>query len=135
MHFCKPVAKTYEDRLALRSIIASGNKKFFLGSDSAPHVLGKKLPDVGHACAAGVYTSPVLLPLLAHAFESVDPVIPLERLQGFVSTHGREFYGVLGEGSVRLRRTGAVVQKEYIMGEDKVIPFKAGQSLGWEIVQ
>lgn len=136
MNYCKPVAKTYEDRRAIRKVIASGDKKFFLGSDSAPHVLGKKLPrEVDHACAAGVYTSPILLPLVAHAFEAMEPVIPLDKLEGFVSGFGREFYRQPAEGKVRLRRTKATVQKEYEMGKEKVVPFKSGKGLGWEIVQ
>lgn len=146
LHFCKPVAKTYEDRIALRTVISEGNEKFFLGSDSAPHVFEKKMPglqmeqeEASHACAAGVYTSPILLPLVAHAFEApgMTPQIPLEKLQGFVSSFGRKFYNpptAQGE-TLKLRRTEKKVVKGYQMGSDWVIPFKAGQSIGWEIVQ
>lgn len=153
LHFCKPVAKTYEDRQKLRQVIAEGNAKFFLGSDSAPHPFSNKMPGLKfkqetqeveegqtHACAAGVYTSPFLLPLVAHAFEveGMEPKIPLERLAGFVSVHGRKFYGVHAEKGqqVKLRRTDKLVPAAYSLnGQDWVIPFKAGKSIGWEIVQ
>lgn len=158
--FCKPLAKFPSDRAALRSAVASGNPKFFLGSDSAPHPSRAKLPalhvarvvnaQTGHdedevalpsPCAAGIYTGANLVPLTAEVFERGG--IPLERLEGFVSSHGRRFYGVPApEGQeVVLRRTtkGARrVEKAFGYktdeGEDEwVIPFLAGEEIGWEI--
>lgn len=155
LHFCKPVAKTYEDRRALREAVLSGNPKFFLGSDSAPHPFHNKMPALqvdkeeqvtcaSCACAAGVYTSPYLLPIVAHAFEAVEPRIPLERLQDFVSNNGRRFYGVPAtEPTVTLRRTDgssrpvkhAFSLKGAAGSDGWIVPFKAGKDVGWEIVQ
>lgn len=153
LHFCKPVAKTYEDRRALREAVLSGNPKFFLGSDSAPHPFHNKMPSLkveqeevtcaSCACAAGVYTSPYLLPIVAHAFEAVEPRIPLDRLQDFVSTHGRTFYGVPAttEPVVTLKRTDGSskpVKNAFSLkeggGDGWIVPFKAGKDIGWEIV-
>lgn len=89
-------------------------------------------------CAAGVYTSPILLPLLAHTFDKLGA---LDKLPGFASEHGRAFYGIPAkdEGkSVTLRRVekGGVVPAFY-RGSERgidVVPFKAGEALEWEIV-
>lgn len=144
LHFCKPVAKAYEDRSALREIVASGHERFFLGSDSAPHVFAKKIPSAppseaspSCACAAGVYTSPHLLTTVAHGFEALEPIIPLDRLEGFVSAHGRRFYKVPAKQgqTVKLRRGTGKVPHTYALEQDVVVPFKAGQDLGWEIVK
>lgn len=154
-HFCKPIAKEPVDRDALRAVVASGHPRFFLGSDSAPHPVRNKVPKLPDSylsagfggpaqtgegegpqpCAAGVYTSPVLLPLLAHIFESMGA---LDKLEGYVSTLGRKFYGLPAQQgkSVKLRKTSAKVPAFYkgeAPGVD-VIPFMAGQDLGWEIV-
>lgn len=141
-HFCKPVAKEPKDRAALQRAIKSGNPKFFLGSDSAPHPTASKTPSVAStgdsaptACAAGVYTSPFLIPLTAHLLESFGA---LDQLEGFVSAHGRKFYGVPAkEGEVlKLRRTqeGEGKVPGLIKGHGvEVVPFFAGKQLGWEI--
>lgn len=144
LHFCKPVAKAYEDRKALREVIAEGHERFFLGSDSAPHPFAKKIPKSPPteeaptcACAAGVYTSPHLLTTVAHAFEALEPAIPLNRLDGFVSTHGRRFYQKPAKDNqkVTLKRSrGKTVPLTYGLTGDVVVPFKAGCDLGWEIV-
>lgn len=151
--FCKPIAKYPSDRAALRSVIREGHPQFFLGSDSAPHPSGSKMPTMTVAagvdgkdevtlpspCAAGIYTSAELIPQLATIFESSG--IPLERLAGFASTFGRKFYGVPAkEGDeVTLRRVeGKVVETAYgyetAEGKKWIVPFLAGEKLGWEIV-
>jgi dihydroorotase len=151
-HFCKPIAKEPVDRAALQEVVASGHPRFFLGSDSAPHPIVNKIPkmpssylshEVGpiegngpQPCAAGVYTSPILLPLLANTFEKLGA---LDKLAGFASTNGRAFYGMQREGdSVKLRRVenGGKVPAFYKSAERgvDVVPFMAGEALGWEIV-
>ena len=152
-NFCKPVAKFPDDREALREVIREGkvepscvirmylvvlgHPRFFLGSDSAPHPSIKKStssPD--HGCAAGIYTSPILLPLTAHLLESFGA---LDKLEGFVSKNGREFYkkGIVstdgGGDIVRLRRRRAAVKGKYSLREQEVIPFWTGKDLDWEI--
>ncbi|GAA6061031.1 hypothetical protein JCM10212_004605 [Sporobolomyces blumeae] len=163
--FCKPLAKFPSDRTALREAVRSGNPKFFLGSDSAPHPSRSKLPalHVSHAkvasgknadgtdryddevtlpspCAAGIYTSQNLVPLTAEIFERSG--IPLDKLEGFVSTHGRAFYRVPAKQGqeVVLERTGrAKVPKAFAYdldggkGREYVIPFLAGEDIHWEI--
>lgn len=164
LNFCKPVAKLASDREALRTVVASGDPKFFLGSDSAPHSLRKKMPsahDFVHkqllsssnqsehsecpTCAAGIYSSSEILPLLADIFEDekMTPRIPLERLEGFASKFGREFYKEpiqAGEKDVILER---VKQKRPIPaaypftsedGEQELIrPLYAGKEISWQI--
>ncbi|KAL9938840.1 hypothetical protein V8E36_002559 [Tilletia maclaganii] len=163
LNFCKPVAKYPDDRAALRAIIKEGHPRFFLGSDSAPHPLASKLPSAAThgletvtscGCAAGVYTSAILLPLCTHLLESFGA---LDKLEGYVSTFGRTFYRLSeaqeGISSVTLRRVGAGsegtteaarVPFAYIHPEHEampegakdriqVVPFMAGATLNWEI--
>ncbi|GAA5859799.1 hypothetical protein JCM1840_006459 [Sporobolomyces johnsonii] len=156
--FCKPLAKFPSDRAALRAAVRSGSPKFFLGSDSAPHPSSSKLPALHVAqivaedgtsteevtlpspCAAGIYTSSHLIPLTAEIFERAD--IPLERMEGFCSRFGREFYGFPAKkgDEVTIRRVegGKKVNKAFKyekegQGDEWVIPFLAGESIGWEI--
>jgi len=89
-------------------------------------------------CAAGVYTSPILLPLVAHLLESFGA---LDRLSGFVSEFGRRFYGFeLGDGDkgnysapVKLVRVGSTVKEVLSLGDQSVVPFWAGRSVDWSI--
>lgn len=156
LHFCKPVAKTPDDRAALRDVIREGHPRFFLGSDSAPHPLASKYPSpsshadsteqlVHHCgCAAGVYTQPVLLPLCATLLESFGA---LDQLSAYVSENGRRFYQEPATPGrvVRLRRTtesDAPVPTAYVhpASQDlddtdakklQVVPFMGGQRLAW----
>lgn len=140
-HFCKPLAKEPKDRQALQDAIFSGNPKFFLGSDSAPHPTSSKQPNVQEEaepspCAAGVYTSPILIPLVATLLESFGA---LDKLEGYVSEHGREFYGIPAEKgqNIKLRRTSEGQKVPGLLrgeGGIEVVPFWAGKELGWEIV-
>ncbi|KAL4401010.1 dihydroorotase [Malassezia pachydermatis] len=158
LHFCKPVAKTPDDRAALREVIREGHPRFFLGSDSAPHPLASKYPSPSSrnnstedlvkncGCAAGVYTQPVLLPLCATLLESFGA---LDKLAGYVSENGRRFYkeSATPGRTVKLRRSteaDAHVPAAYVhpasqskadgdASKLQVMPFMAGQRLGWVI--
>ncbi|KAH8118350.1 hypothetical protein DFH11DRAFT_1540546 [Phellopilus nigrolimitatus] len=134
-HFCKPVAKYPDDREALREVIREGHPRFFLGSDSAPHLTNAKSTSTpSDGCAAGVFTSPILLPLAAHLLESFGA---LGRLEAFVSTNGRTFYGLPPTGSdeVVVRKTDSkIVGMQFALGQQAVVPFMAGKCLNWEIV-
>ena len=122
--FCKPIAKRPADRDALIKAATSGNPKFFLGSDSAPHPVASKECACG---AAGVYTAPVLLPSLAEAFENAGR---LDRLESFTSQFGAEFYRLpLNEGHVELARESWTVAAEY----GGVVPFMAGHTFSWKV--
>ncbi|GAA5826976.1 hypothetical protein JCM11251_002188 [Rhodosporidiobolus azoricus] len=157
--FCKPLAKFPSDRNALREAVRSGNPKFFLGSDSAPHPSSSKLPALHVAqvtaedgssteeitlpspCAAGIYTSQNLIPLTAEIFEQAN--IPLSCLEGFCSSFGRKFYGFPakeGEEVTIKRVEGHKVPKAFGyekegQGQEYVIPFMAGEKIGWEITK
>ncbi|KIY63435.1 Dihydroorotase [Cylindrobasidium torrendii FP15055 ss-10] len=138
-NYCKPVAKYPDDRAALREVIAEGHPRFFLGSDSAPHPPHSKSNSTpSHGCAAGIYTQPILLPLVAHVLESFGH---LDKLEGFVSTFGRKFYAREAASTVPkvvLRKVqeeeGRIVDEVYAVGEQRVVPFWAGKGLRWEIV-
>lgn len=154
-NFCKPVAKYPDDRAALQEVVRegvcflpvlhrrlclmrllpTGHPRFFLGSDSAPHPPQKKsISTPIQSCAAGVYTSPILLPLVAHLLDSFGA---LDKLEGFVSGHGRAFYRrPAREGSfVRLRRSTTVIEEVWTLGEQSVVPFWAGKEIEWEIAE
>ncbi len=124
-NFCKPIAKRPKDRETLLKAATSGSAKFFLGTDSAPHTVESKECACG---AAGVFTAPVVLPVLAELFESVNA---LAKLEGFVSGHGAEFYGLdLNSATIKLVKKPWVVQVTY----GGVVPFMAGKTLEWQIV-
>ncbi len=123
-NFCKPVAKYPHDRSSLRAAVASGRPKFFLGSDSAPHPRSAKEGAVG---CAGVFTSPLMLPYLADAFDRIGC---LDKLEGFVSHHGRSFYGrPESEARVVLERRPCVVPDQY----GDFVPYRAGETLAWSL--
>ncbi len=118
-------------------LILSGHPRFFLGSDSAPHPPhAKSTSTPTQPCDAGIYTSPVLLPLVADILESFGA---LDKLSGFVSDFGRAFYKrPAKEGrNVHLRKVegGKLVDEKYVQGNDELVPFWTGKRLNWEIIQ
>jgi dihydroorotase len=121
--FCKPLIKEESHRNAIRQAVFSGNKKFFFGSDSAPHSLEKKL----HNGAAGIFSAPVLLPALAMLFEENEK---LDLLEAFVSEYGAAFYGLeLNENTVTLEKR--LFEVPSLVGE--VVPLFTGRNLEWRI--
>ncbi|KIJ56656.1 hypothetical protein M422DRAFT_149407 [Sphaerobolus stellatus SS14] len=133
-NFCKPVAKTPDDRLALREVIGQGHPRFFLGSDSAPHpATSKATATPQQPCAAGVYTSPILLPLVAHILDSYGAI---DRLPDFASNFGRKFYGrevPKDTDVVTLKKKSAKIESKFESGSHTLVPFLAGQTLNWSI--
>jgi dihydroorotase len=127
-NFCKPVAKREEDRQALTRAATSGDPKFFLGTDSAPHSREKK--ECSSGCA-GVFTAPVAMPLLAQIFESsCQRSAWPAALEEFSSTHGAAFYGLPEpKGRLELAVCPWTVPSEY----GGVVPFKAGEALRWKV--
>lgn len=125
-HYCLPVLKREEHRQALLAAATSGNPKFFLGTDSAPHSRGTKEHECG---SAGMYTAHAALELYAEAFESAGA---LDRLEAFASRFGADFYGLpRNAGKVRLERTEWEVPREYPFGRETLVPLRAGQKLRW----
>ena len=123
-HGCMPMPKDFDDRDALREAATSGNPKFFLGSDTAPHQREKKECAKG---ACGVYTAPVLPQVLAEVFENAGH---LDRLENFVSRFGAEFYGLpLNDDTITLTKTEWTVPEQI----GSVVPFRAGVKLQWQL--
>lgn len=123
-HHCMPCAKRPEDRDALREAATSGDPKFFLGTDSAPHPRGMKECATG---CAGVFTAPVAMPLLADLFESLGQ---MKRIEDFSSRFGAEHYRLpLDMRTITLTKQPWVVPTEY----HGIVPFYAGQTLNWQV--
>ncbi len=140
-NFCLPIAKGERDRRELVRAATSGNPKFFFGSDSAPHWQDIKESAEG---AAGIFSAPVAMPLLAQGFEKAKA---LDKLESFTSRFGTEFYRVpLNEGEIELIKSPWQVP-DVIHGVDKIIkmgesayatsrdivPFMAGKKLDWQV--
>jgi dihydroorotase len=122
--YCLPVAKREKHRLALRRAATSGSPKFFLGTDSAPHVRGAKESSCG---CAGIFNAPFALESYLAVFEAEGA---LDTFEGFASEHGPRFYGLpLNEGRVTLEKAPVEVPEE-IAG---VVPFHAGETLNWRL--
>lgn len=122
--FCKPIAKRPEDREALVQAAVSGNKKIMFGSDSAPHPKHKK---ECCGCAAGVFTAPIALQLLAQLFEQENA---LDNLQAFVSDNAVNIYNLEKiDKRVILEKKDFLVPATY----DEVVPFFAGETINWSI--
>jgi dihydroorotase len=122
--YCLPVAKRERHRLALRRAATSGSPKFFLGTDSAPHI--REAKESGCGCA-GIFNAPFAQESYLAVFEAEGAV---HHFEGFASEHGARFYGLaLNEGTVTLERTPVEVPGE-IGG---VVPFHAGETLAWRL--
>ncbi len=128
-HYCLPILKRETHREALVNAAVSGNKKFFLGTDSAPHPQGAKESACG---CAGIYTAFSSLPLYTEVFEKKNA---LDKLEGFASFHGADFYGIpRNEGSVTLVKEETIIPDSFTFGEDVVVPFRSGGSVAWKVV-
>ncbi len=127
-HFCLPVLKRETDRQALLDVVAGGDPRFFLGTDSAPHARGTKENDCG---CAGIYSAHAALELYAEAFEEAGA---LPRLEAFAGEFGPRFYGLApNEERVELRRQAWTVPASYPFGNDVLVPLRAGQTLRWRL--
>jgi dihydroorotase len=128
-NFCKPVAKLPSDRHALITAATSGNPKFFLGSDSAPHPQSSK---IAKKTAAGVFTQPYVMQYITEVFDRAGK---LDKLAGFASDFGRKFYDIKKEDKrkIVMVKKGVVV-KNMIGGSDGIVPFRAGEKLPWDVI-
>ncbi len=123
-NFCKPIAKRPEDRASLVAAALSGNPKFFLGTDSAPH--SKETKECSAGCA-GCFTAPIAMPLLAELFDKNNA---LGNLELFTSVNGATFYRFKpNTGVITIERHEWEVPASY----GGVVPFMAGQKLGWRV--
>ncbi len=127
-HYCLPVLKRENHRQALIKAATSGNKKFFLGTDSAPHTRSSK----ENACGcAGIYTSHGGIEFYAEIFDKADA---LDKLEAFASFHGPDFYGLKrNRDKITLSRATVAIKDSFPFGDEECVPLRAGGSLEWSI--
>ncbi len=128
-HYCLPILKREEHRLALVKVATSGNNKFFLGTDSAPHA--KHTKEAACGCA-GMYTAHAAIELYAEAFEAANA---LDKLEAFASFYGADFYGLpRNKDKITLEKTSWLVPNELPLGDDSLVPLRAGQQIHWKLL-
>ena len=126
--YCLPLLKRETHRRALVQAATRGNRKFFLGTDSAPHARRNKEAACGHA---GIYSAHAAIELYAEAFEAAGA---LDRFEAFASFHGADFYRLpRNTGTITLRRERWQVQASLALGDDELVPLRAGESLAWRL--
>jgi len=126
--YCLPVLKREAHRQALVAAATSGNSRFFLGTDSAPHA--RRAKEAACGCA-GIYTSHAAIELYAEAFEAAGA---LDKLEAFASFHGADFYGLPRNATnITLVRRPWTVPEELPLGGDRLVPMRAGESVAWRL--
>jgi dihydroorotase len=127
-HYCLPVLKRETHREALVEAATSGNPKFFLGTDSAPHARSAKEAACG---CAGIYTAHAAIELYAAAFEEAAA---LDKLEAFASVFGAQFYGLpLNVGTITLERAEWRVPERLAFGAEELVPLRAGETVPWKL--
>ena len=128
-YYCLPILKREEHRQELVRVATSGNPRFFLGTDSAPHYKGAK----ENACGcAGCYTAWHAMPLYAEVFDQANA---LDRLEAFASHFGPDFYHLpRNTGKLIMKRQTQTIPDEFPVGDSTVVPLRAGENLAWTIV-
>ena len=127
-NYCLPILKREEHRLELVKAASSGNPKFFLGTDSAPHARRTKETTCG---CAGIYTAHAGIEFYAEAFDAAGR---LDKLEGFASFHGADFYGLArNRGQLTLVRRAWPVPEEFPYGADTLVPLRGGNTVAWTI--
>lgn len=128
-YYCLPVVKSEKDQEALIAAATSQNPKFFLGTDSAPHSQSSKESACG---TAGIYTAHAALELCAEIFEKAKA---LDKLESFVSFHGADFYHLpRNTHRITLKKESWQVPETFAFGKAKLVPFRAGETISWKIV-
>ncbi len=128
-HYCLPILKREEHRLALVQAATSGSPKFFLGTDSAPH--GKHTKEAACGCA-GIYTAHTALELYAEAFEQASA---LDKLEAFASFYGADFYGLpRNTEQITLVKESWTVPASLPFDGDTIVPLRAGQVITWRLL-
>ena len=127
-HFCLPVLKAETHRQAVLDAATSGNPRFFLGTDSAPHSRASKESDCG---CAGIYSAHAGIELYAETFEAAGQ---LDRLEDFASHFGADFYGLpRNTGTITLQRKPWRVPARYEINGEQLVPFMAGEDIAWTL--
>ena len=128
-YYCLPVLKRETHRQALVQAATLGSSKFFLGTDSAPHPAQLKEHATG---CAGCYTAHAAMPMYAEVFDNAGA---LDKLEGFASFHGADFYGLpRNTGTLTLRRENWTPPESFTFGEAELKPLRAGEALPWRVV-
>jgi dihydroorotase len=127
-YYCLPIAKRELHRQALRRAVVSGSDRFFLGTDTAPHVIAAKEAECG---CAGIFCAPHALEVYAGVFDELGA---LDKLEAFASLNGPKFYGLpVNHGTVTLERAGVEVPQAVAQAVGGFRPFKAGETLEWRL--
>lgn len=127
-YYCLPILKRNTHQQALIEAAISGSPKFFLGTDSAPHIKDNKEAACG---CAGAYTAFAAIELYAEVFEKENA---LDKLEGFASHHGPDFYGLpRNTDTITLTKQEWAVPDTLPLGNDIVVPLKAGETIGWTV--
>jgi dihydroorotase len=127
-YYCLPILKRERDRLALIDAATSGNPRFFLGTDSAPHERATK--ENGCGCA-GMFTAHAAVELYAEAFDQVGR---LDRLEGFASHHGADFYGLPRHAEIiTLLKEPWLSPVSYEFGGGALVPYRSGEPVAWRL--
>lgn len=128
-HYCLPILKREEHRVALVKAATSGSAKFFLGTDSAPHAKSAKESACG---CAGMYTAHTAIELYADVFDTANA---LDKLEGFSSFYGADFYGLpRNVDQITLLKESWIVPASLPFDGDVLVPLRAGQALNWKLV-
>ncbi|WP_404401309.1 dihydroorotase [Idiomarina seosinensis] len=129
-NYCLPILKRREHQQRLQQAALSGSPKFFLGTDSAPHVKANKETSCG---CAGCYSAPAAIELYAEFFSQHDA---LDKLENFASRFGAEFYGLpLNQQRLTLTRSEWAVPQSLETADGSIVPYYAGQSLQWQLAE
>jgi dihydroorotase len=127
-HYCLPVLKAEAERVALLAAVAGGSARFFLGTDSAPHA--RLVKEAACGCA-GIFSAHAGIELYAEAFEAAGA---LDKLDGFASIHGADFYGLpRNTGTLTLTKEPWDVPQHYPLGAEELVPLRAGERIAWRI--
>lgn len=127
--YCLPILKRNSHQEALIAAATSGNPKFFLGTDTAPHAKGRKEAACG---CAGSYTAHAAIELYAEVFEQANA---LDKLEAFASFNGADFYGLpRNSDTITLTKESWHVPEEMSFGNDVVVPIRAGEMMGWKVL-
>lgn len=127
-YYCLPILKRNRHQQALLDVAVSGNRRFFLGTDSAPHAIGAKESSCG---CAGCYTAPAAIELYAEAFEMMGA---LDKLEAFASFHGPDFYGLpRNQDTITLVKEEWTMPESIAFGDNRVHPLRAGETLAWRL--
>jgi dihydroorotase len=127
-HYCLPIVKRAEDRLAIIEAAVSGSQKFFLGTDSAPHFRHQKESSCG---CAGIYSAAYAMELYVLIFETENA---LDKLENFSSKFGADFYKLpYNKSKIKLIKKELEIPTKIDIGNEEIIPFFAGETLSWQL--